>query len=84
MSDIKVRDYAKKDIDDMTAEELRHGALKWMTAEAKGEGQGDAKAEKAAEPKFKAKVMGEKKPKRKELLSRIEQLERQLKNGGNQ
>jgi hypothetical protein len=84
MSDeIKVRDYARKDLDEMTAEELRHGALKWMQAEAEGEGRGDAKAEKAAEPKIKAKTMGGKKQGKKALLARIQQLEQRL-SGGNQ
>ena len=82
MSDIKVRDYARKDIEEMTAEELRHGALKWMRAEAKGEGLGDEKAAKATEAK--AKYMGEgKKTGKKALLARIAALEAQLKGGGN-
>lgn len=84
MSDeIKVRDYAKKDLDQMTAEELRHGALKWMQAEAKGEGRGDERAARATE--VKAKVMGGegKKNGKKALLARIQQLEQRL-NGGNQ
>jgi hypothetical protein len=84
MSEIKVRDYARKDIDEMTTDELRHGALKWMRAEAKGEGLGDEKAARATEPKV--KYMGEaKKPGKKALLARIEQLEQRLRNaGGNQ
>jgi hypothetical protein len=84
MSDeIKVRDYARKELDEMTAEELRHGALKWMQAEAKGEGRGDEKAARATEAKV--KVMGGegKKQGKKALLARIQQLEQRL-NGGNQ
>ncbi|MEI9974613.1 MAG: hypothetical protein WDO73_22740 [Ignavibacteriota bacterium] len=85
MSDeIKVRDYARKELDEMTAEELRHGALKWMQAEAKGEGRGDEKAARATEVKAKA-IGGDggKKQGKKALLARIQQLEQRL-NGGNQ
>lgn len=76
---MKVRDYANKDIDEMTAEELRHGALLWMNAEAEGEGRGDEKAAKKTE--VKERVLGqEKQHGKKALLARIEQLEGQLKN----
>ncbi len=74
MSDIKARDYANKTIDQMSAEELRDGALKWMMAEAQGEGLGDLQAGQLGG--------GKKGGGKKALLARIEQLEAQIKGGG--
>jgi len=74
---IKTKHYLNKDFDAMSAEELRHGALKWLNAEAKGEGLGDEKAAKAS--KIKQEVMGEGK---KDLRARITALEQQIKAGG--
>jgi hypothetical protein len=48
MSEIKTRDYINKSLDEMTAEELRHGALKWATNEAEGQGLIDKMRRKIA------------------------------------
>jgi len=71
---IKTKQYIEKDLDEMTAEELRHGALKWMTAEAEGEGRGDARAEK--------KILDAKQANVDKLRRRVATLEAQLKGGG--
>jgi hypothetical protein len=76
---VKTKQYLGKDIDSMSADELRHGALKWLEAEAKGEGRGDEKAARASQIKVKVMGGGGKKPGRKALLARIEQLEQKLK-----
>lgn len=71
---IKTKQYIEKDLDQMTAEELRHGALKWMMAEAEGEGRGDAQAEK--------KILDAKQANVDKLRRRVATLEAQLKGGG--
>jgi hypothetical protein len=74
MSDIKTRNYVNKPLDEMTAEELRHGALKWMTNE--GEGLGDARASLGGE---RSAARSEPKVSRKELKAKIAALEAQIR-----
>ena len=71
---IKTKNYIQKDLDEMSAEELRHGALKWCMAEAGGEGRGDAQAEK--------KILGAKQAGVDKLRRKVAALEAQLKGGG--
>jgi hypothetical protein len=71
---VKTKQYIGKDLDSMTAEELRHGALKWMQAEATGEGLGDARAAK--------KINDEKLGSIAKMRKRIATLEAQVKGGG--
>lgn len=78
MSEIKTRDYINKSLDEMTAEELRHGALKWAANEAHGEGLGDARASIGGE---RSATRSEPKVGKKALKARIAALEAQL-NGG--
>jgi hypothetical protein len=76
MSDIKTRDYINKSLEEMTAEELRSGALKWMTNEADGQGLGDARAGIGGEG---AAARSEPKVGKKELKARIAALEAQIR-----
>jgi hypothetical protein len=75
MSDIKTRDYINKSLDQMSAEELRHGALQWAMNEAQGDGLGDARAGIGGE---RAAPRSEPKVGKKALLARIAALEAQL------
>ena len=74
MSEIKTRDYINKSLDEMTAEELRHGALKWATNEAEGQGLGDARAAK--------KVKDDKLGSIDKMRRKIAALEAKIKGGG--
>lgn len=78
MSNIKTRDYVNKTLDEMSAEELRAGALKWMTNEAEGDGLGDARAGIGGD---KARERTEPKVGKKALKARIAELEAKLKGG---
>jgi hypothetical protein len=78
MSDIKTRNYVNKPLDEMSAEELRHGALKWMTNEAEGEGLGDARASIGGE---RSAARSEPKVGKKALKARIAALEAQIGGG---
>ncbi len=76
MSNIKTRDYINKPLDDMTAEELRAGALKWCMNEAEGDGLGDARAGIGGE---RTAARSEPKVGKKALKARISELEAKLK-----
>ena len=71
---VKTKQYIEKDLDSMTAEELRHGALRWLQAEAEGQGLGDQQAEK--------KIRGVKQANVDKLRRKVAALEAQLKGGG--
>ena len=79
MSNIKTRDYINKSLDEMTAEELRAGALKWMTNEADGDGLGDARAGIGGD---RPGTRTEPKVGKKALKALIAELEAKLKGGG--
>ena len=68
---VKTKQYIEKDLDAMTAEELRHGALRWLQAEAEGQGLGDQQAEK--------KVRGVKQANVDKLRRKVAAVEAQLK-----
>jgi hypothetical protein len=71
MSEVKTKNYINKSIDEMSAEELRHGALKWCLAEQQGEGLGDQQAAK--------KIKDDKVGSIDKLRRKIAALEAQLK-----